>query len=89
VTTERAAACIHCGLTEFVIEGDGPPVCRPCLDRFVAIANRPEDFTDSELHTIEAQHRDRVRLIHLASGVRERTGQSRVYWQWIADWPRT
>jgi hypothetical protein len=58
------AACIRCGGTRLVIEGDGPPVCRLCIYAWTSFARlaAPTGWL-MEPGRAELEHRARHRAL--------------------------
>ena len=63
------------------IEGDGFPVCAPCIYRIGRAANAPLDLTWAEVQLLDAMPGDVVRLRDCnAHGF---------CWEWDRSWPTT
>lgn len=71
--------CIVCAGTSGhpAIEGDGEPVCLPCIYRCARAAD-PMTLTQGEYHLLNEMHGDVVRLVWV---------NDHAEWKWSWDWP--
>lgn len=78
------AACSKCDgrSGQPPIEGDGPPICLPCIYRNARAAADPTWLTDGEARMLVEAHGDVVRLVRVS-------GPYGSYWKWgwTTSWP--
>lgn len=81
IEADPTARCRKCAGREHLIEGDGPPVCRPCIDQLGAIAGDPHVTTHRVLEALQERHGDVTRIVRTAGH------DSRMMWDWAGAWP--
>lgn len=78
---DPTARCRRCNGSEHLIEGDGLPICRPCIDQLGSVAGDPHVTTHRILATLQERHGDVTRIARTAGH------DSRMVWLWTDEWP--
>jgi hypothetical protein len=75
------ARCLRCNGAEHLVVGDGPVVCRPCIDLLGGIARDPLKAPARYLELLAELHGEVVALTVA------RPDDAVLAWEWIAGWP--
>lgn len=77
---KRCVCCAGMSLAP-VIEGDGHPVCIPCIEQGAHAAAHPEDLSVVEANLLTLMHGDVV-------GLEPTFAPPGYRWRWVSSWPR-
>jgi hypothetical protein len=83
IVADPTARCVACESAEHLVEGDGAPVCRVCIDELGHAAGDPIRSEVELLQALADRHRDVVSLTRVASN----TEPLRFEWAWTDRWP--
>lgn len=79
------ACCQRCTGTDHLVSGDGPLVCRPCVDLLGSIAADPSRADEHILTAVLELHGDVVHLARVPAIARGQTAG--LAWVWPESWP--